>query len=170
MLCADAPVSLVAVAEGWRDRARTRGKIPGHRRMNFVRENPVRRVARPSLQFSGPTSECRRQAPTNEGCRRWCLVHLDASPQIVENSRCGEGRRGSDGSFGSFINSDFPTIRPAVPVRPSYIPQAIQPNGWPVLLAITNQNFRTNATLPPERLGSNEKLNLSLGVVPMKAS
>ena len=34
----------------------------------------------------------------------------------------------------------------------------------------TNQNFRTNATLPPERLGSNEKLNLSLGVVPMKAS
>jgi hypothetical protein len=33
-----------------------------------------------------------------------------------------------------------------------------------------NQNFRTNATLPPERLGSNEKLNLSLGVVPMKAS
>ncbi len=77
-----------------------RGKIPAHRRMVFVRENPVRRAARRSLQFARPASECRRRAPTNEGCRRWCLVHLDAWPDSREfpvPERGGWARRALSG-------------------------------------------------------------------------
>jgi hypothetical protein len=52
--------------------------------MAFLRGNLVGRVARPSLQFSVPSFGHKCRAPTNEGCRRWCLVHLDASPDSRE--------------------------------------------------------------------------------------
>jgi len=68
---------VVAVAEAWRDDVRTRGKIHCYPQIAFVRENLVRRVVRPSSQFSAPTFGYRRRAPTSEGCRRLCPAHLD---------------------------------------------------------------------------------------------
>ena len=44
----------------------------------FAPGNLVPRVARRSLEFWASTFECTHRAPTNEGCRRWCLVHPDA--------------------------------------------------------------------------------------------
>ena len=70
----------MVVAEASRDNVGRRGKIRCRPQLGFVRENLVRRVARRSVQFSGPTFECRRRAPTNEGFRRWCLVPPDVWP------------------------------------------------------------------------------------------
>ncbi len=75
---------MVAVAEALRDSSARRGKIRCRPQIGFVRENLVRRVARRSLQFSGPTFQCRRRAPTSEGYRRWCLVRPDAGPDSRE--------------------------------------------------------------------------------------
>ena len=75
---------MVAVAEASRDNAGRRGKIRCRPQIAFLRENLVRRVARRSPQFSAPTFECRRRAPTNEGCRRSCPVHPDAWPDNRE--------------------------------------------------------------------------------------
>ncbi len=75
---------MVAVAEASRDNAERRGKICCRPQIAFLRENLVRRVARRSSQFSAPSSECRRRAPTNEGCRRSCPVHPDAWPDSRE--------------------------------------------------------------------------------------
>ncbi len=47
-------------------------------------ENLVRRVGRQSLRFSAPIFGRRRRAPTNEGCRRWCLVRPGAWPDSRE--------------------------------------------------------------------------------------
>jgi hypothetical protein len=69
---------VAAVAEGWKDNARKPCKIPGRRRMIFAREIPDPRVGRQFPQFSASSFECKRRAPTNEGCRRWCPVNLDA--------------------------------------------------------------------------------------------
>ncbi len=73
-----------ALGEASRDNAGRRGKIRCHPQIAFVRENLLRRVARRSLQFSAPTFGCKRRAPTNEGCRRWCPVHPDAWPDSRE--------------------------------------------------------------------------------------
>jgi hypothetical protein len=75
---------MVAVAEASRDTSGKRGKIRCRPQIGSVRENLVRRVARRSLQFSAPTFECRRRAPTSEGYRRWCLVPPDVGPDSRE--------------------------------------------------------------------------------------
>jgi len=75
---------VVAVAEASRDSSGRRGKIRCRPQIGFVRENLVRRVAPRSLQFSGPTFECRRRVPTSGGYRRWYLVPLDAGPDSRE--------------------------------------------------------------------------------------
>ena len=86
---------VVAVAEASRDSSGRRGKIRFRPQIGFVRENLVRRVARRSLEFSGPILECRRRAPTSEGCRRWCLVPPDAEPGSREFPAREMGAKGS---------------------------------------------------------------------------
>jgi hypothetical protein len=71
------------------------GKIFCRPQIAFLRENLVRRVVRPSLEFSGPILECRRRAPTSEGCRRWCLVPPDAEPDSREFPAREMGAKGS---------------------------------------------------------------------------
>jgi len=108
---------VVAVAEAWRDDVRTRGKIHCHPQIAFVRENLVRRVVRPSSQFSAPTFGCKRRAPTNEGCRPWCPVHLDAWPGSREFPALElevVGRRAHIWGESSTLASHVPHISPAL--------------------------------------------------------